>query len=78
MTYIKFLSADQGKLLFTLSNKQEVLSNDVNEIANIILKYAKKDFFLSSTMEFAREEGFKRNDSAMALYKKAEKLAWRM
>jgi len=69
--YIKFISADKGKLLFTFDDKSEMSSNNVLDIANILSEFATQDFAFSSTMEFAREEGFKRNDSAMALYNKA-------
>ena len=69
--YIKFISADKGKLLFTFNDKSEMSSNKVLDIANILSEFATHDFAFSSTMEFAREEGFARNDSAMTLYKKA-------
>jgi hypothetical protein len=69
--YIKFISADKGKLLFTFNDKSEMSSNRVLDIANILSEYATRDFAFSSTMEFAKEEGFEKNDSAMALYNKA-------
>ena len=69
--YIKFISAEKGKLLFTFNDKSEMSSNRVLDIANILSEYATKDFAFSSTMEFAKEEGFEKNDSAMALYNKA-------
>ena len=46
-------------------------SSKVLDIANILSEYATRDFAFSSTMEFAKEEGFEKNDSAMALYNKA-------
>ena len=69
--YIKLISAEKGKLLFTFNDKSEMSSNRVLDIANILSEYATKDFAFSSTMEFAKEEGFEKNDSAMALYNKA-------
>ena len=69
--YIKFISADKGKLLFTFNDKSEMSSNKVLDIANILSEYATRDFAFSSTMEFAKEEGFEKNNSAMALYNKA-------
>ena len=69
--YIKFISADKGKLLFTFNDKSEMSSSKVLDIANILSEYATRDFAFSSTMEFAKEEGFEKNDSAMALYNKA-------
>ena len=69
--YIKFISAEKGKLLFTFNDKSEMSSNNVLDIANILSEYATRDFAFSSTMEFAREEGFERNDSAMALFNRA-------
>ena len=72
--YIKFISADKGKLLFTFNDKSEMSSSKVLDIANILSEYATRDFAFSSTMEFAKEEGFEKNDSAMALYNKAVRL----
>ena len=72
--YIKFISAEKGKLLFTFNDKSEMSSSRVLDIANILSEYATKDFAFSSTMEFAKEEGFEKNDSAMALYNKAVRL----
>ena len=69
--YIKFISADKGKLLFTFNDKSEMSASRVLDIANILSEYATRDFAFSSTMEFAKEEGFKRNDSAMVLFNKA-------
>ena len=69
--YIKFISAEKGKLLFTFNDKSEMSSSKVLDIANILSEYATRDFAFSSTMEFAKEEGFEKNDSAMALYNKA-------
>lgn len=69
--YIKLISAEKGKLLFTFNDKSEMSSSRVLDIANILSEYATKDFAFSSTMEFAKEEGFEKNDSAMALYNKA-------
>ena len=69
--YIKFISADKGKLLFTFNDKSEMSSSKVLDIANILSEYATRNFAFSSTMEFAKEEGFEKNDSAMALYNKA-------
>ena len=65
--YIKFISADKGKLLFTFNDKSEMSSSKVLDIANILSEYATRDFAFSSTMEFAKEEGFEKNYSAMAL-----------
>ena len=72
--YIKFISAEKGKLLFTFNDKSEMSSSKVLDIANILSEYATRDFAFSSTMEFAKEEGFEKNDSAMALYNKAVRL----
>tara|TARA_A100001391_G_scaffold42023_1_gene24286 strand:- start:2538 stop:2798 length:261 start_codon:yes stop_codon:yes gene_type:complete len=69
--YIKLISAEKGKLLFTFNDKSERSASKVLDIANILSEYATKDFAFSSTMEFAKEEGFEKNDSAMALYNKA-------
>lgn len=74
-TYITFLSADEGKLTFSLSNKTEITSNDPKKIAGVISKYSLQDYYLSSSMEFASEHGFKTNKSAINLLNKAEKLS---
>ena len=43
-TYITFLSADEGKLTFSLSNKTEITSNDPKKIAGVISKYSLQDY----------------------------------
>lgn len=73
-SYIKFLSADEGKLIFHLSNNKKVTSNDPKVIAEVLSKYSVHDYYCSSSMEFASEHGFANNNSAIKLFDKAERL----
>jgi len=73
-TYIKFLGADEGKLIFHLNNNTKITSSDPKIIAEVISKYSLYDYYCSSSMEFASEHGFPNNNSAMKLFDKAEKL----
>jgi|TARA_R110000803_G_scaffold56581_1_gene113957 hypothetical protein len=75
---ITFLSAGENKTLeFTISNRKEcVIAKTVQEVANILIKYNSDSvFYCSSSMEFAKEYGFKTNDGADKMFDAGKKLA---
>ena len=75
MTYITYLGCDNSSLEFTLSNKKVLKAKTPAEISEILISYDKDSYMCSSSMDFAKEYGFKTNDGANKLYKKGYKLA---
>ena len=73
---ITFLSAGENQTLdFQINRKENLTAKTVEQVADILVKFDKGGYYFSSSMEFAKEYGFKRNDGAMALYNKGYKLA---
>lgn len=74
---ITFLSAGENQTLeFQINRKENLTATTVEEVANILIKYdGGESYYLSSSMEFAKESGFKTNGGAMTMYNKGRKLA---
>ena len=64
MTYITYLGCDNSSLEFTLSNKKVLKAKTPAEISEILISYDKDSYMCSSSMDFAKEYGFKTNDGA--------------
>ena len=74
-TKINFVSAEDGKLVFTyteLGVRKEVASEDPNILGRMLAEIGVEDTLMaSSSMDFASEYGFKRDGDAKKLFKKA-------
>ena len=72
---IDFVSADNGKLVLSfgdLDSRETKSSADPIILADIMSKYGFDDVVMaSSSMDFAKENGFKTDDGAKKLYKNA-------
>ena len=80
---IKFISADEGKIIFTIETANgeiEIATNDITEGAELIWEFGTASAcYFSSSMDFASEYGFANNDSARKLYDAmAEKFTMKM
>ena len=68
---INFVSADNGKLALHVGDKVKSSANPII-LADIMSKYGFDDVVMaSSSMDFAKENGFKTDDGAKKLYKNA-------
>ena len=79
---INFVSADNGSLKLHWGDplmddtRANFASNDVNALANEIRERGFEDgTFFSSSMDFAKENGFKNNKDAKKLFFKAVELS---
>ena len=74
---ITFLSAGENQTLeFQINRKENLTATTVEEVANILIKNNGGDSYsCSSSMDFAKEYGFKTNDGADKMYEAGRKLA---
>ena len=73
---ITFLSAGENQTLeFQINRKENLTAKTVEQVADILVKFDKGGYYFSSSMEFAKESGFKTNGGAMTMYNKGRKLA---
>jgi len=74
---ITFLSAGENKTLeFQINREEWVTAKTVKEVADILIKYNTDSvFYCSSSMDFAKEYGFKTNDGADKMFDAGKKLA---
>ncbi len=74
MSKIDYISADNGGLALFAGN-DTIRATTAEAIAEAIKHYGLADTVMgSSSMHFAAEDGFKTNDGAMLLYKRALEL----
>ena len=69
---ITFISADEGKLIFTIETANceiEIATNDITEGAELIEEFGTADAcYFSSSIDFGSEYGFANDDSPRKLY----------
>jgi len=72
---IEFVSANNGKIEFTLHNGEEFLSNNPEKLARYMQTHNWDGSYLtSSSFHFSSEYGFENNEGAEDLLKKATKI----
>ena len=74
---IDYLNAEKGGLVFTLENtKESFFGGTLEECALIIAKHGVANSVMgSSSMDFASESGFEKDEDAMTMYQYAIKMA---
>tara|TARA_R100001594_G_scaffold6095_2_gene17868 strand:- start:666 stop:899 length:234 start_codon:yes stop_codon:yes gene_type:complete len=69
---IDFISCSNGEIVLHSKDDTSVASSDPSIIRKFIKKYGiAQDAYMSSSMDFASEYGFKNNSGAKKLYEKA-------